>query len=214
MAMSMRRGRQPGVLPEAASYGLWNDIRFAARLIARYWSGSDRIWAWGVGGSLAALVGGAVYAAVLLNSANRTFYDALTNRNPDAFLIQSFVLAGVLALVTAVAILRDFLRQLLEIRWRSSLVERYLDRWLRDDDYHRLELCGAIENPDQRIQEDVTLAVRATIKLVIEGTTSAAMLVSCGGKANHGMSILVRRTSQSSPRSCGSVLLMHSSARA
>lgn len=180
MAMSMRRGRQPGVLPEAASYGLWNDIRFAARLIARYWSGSDRIWAWGVGGSLAALVGGAVYAAVLLNSANRTFYDALTNRNPDAFLIQSFVLAGVLALVTAVAILRDFLRQLLEIRWRSSLVERYLDRWLRDDDYHRQELCGAIENPDQRIQEDVTLAVRATIKLVIEGTTSAAMLVSFG----------------------------------
>ena len=180
MTVAARKDRQPAALPETASYGLWNDVRFAARLIARYWSGGDWLWAWGVGGALAALVGGAVYAAVLLNSANRTFYDALTNRNPDAFLIQTFVLAGVLALVTAVAILRDFLRQLLEIRWRSSLVERYLDRWLRDDDYHRLELCGAIENPDQRIQEDVTLAVRATIKLVIDGATSVGMLVSFG----------------------------------
>jgi putative ATP-binding cassette transporter len=93
---------------------------------------------------------------VLLNSWNNTFYNALQDKNWDAFVYQ---LAYFCVLATAyifLAVYQLYLNQWLQIRWRRWLTRTYLDKWLAGSNHYRMQLLGdAADNPDQRIAEDV-----------------------------------------------------------
>ncbi|NEM13186.1 MAG: ABC transporter ATP-binding protein/permease, partial [Xanthomonas perforans] len=55
---------------------------------------------------------------------------------------------------------------LLSIRWRTYLTRDYLDRWMRRNHYAEIERLRIIDNPDQRIAEDlnnITSAVGTTV---------------------------------------------------
>jgi putative ATP-binding cassette transporter len=61
---------------------------------------------------------------------------------------------------------RIYMRQSLEIRWRRALTAHYIDRWVGPQAYLQPELHrGAIDNPDQRIQEDVRDFVASALGL-------------------------------------------------
>ena len=54
------------------------------------------------------------------------------------------------------------------INWRRWLTDRYIDEWLRNKTYYRLQVFGAdTDNPDQRISEDVRLFVEMTLTFSI-----------------------------------------------
>ena len=93
---------------------------------------------------------------VLLNSWNNAFYNALQDKNWNAFVYQLgyfCVLAGIYILL---AVYQLYLNQWLQIRWRRWLTQRYLDHWLTGANHYRMQLLGdAADNPDQRIAEDV-----------------------------------------------------------
>ena len=72
-----------------------------------------------------------------------------------------------------------YLRQSLEIRWRRWLTNRYLNNWLAERVYYRMELTGrGTDNPDQRIQEDLGNFSAQTLDLVLDAMTNAVNLVS------------------------------------
>ncbi|MGC2470538.1 MAG: ABC transporter ATP-binding protein/permease, partial [Pseudolabrys sp.] len=101
---------------------------------------------------------------VLLNSWNNAFYNALQDKDWDAFVYQ---LAYFCVLATAfilLAVYQLYLNQWLQIRWRRWLTETYLDRWLTEANHYRMQLLGdAADNPDQRIAEDVRQFIDAGI---------------------------------------------------
>ncbi len=43
----------------------------------------------------------------------------------------------------------------LSIRWRRWMTEHYLGLWLANRNYHTMELHNTLDNPDQRISEDL-----------------------------------------------------------
>lgn len=44
------------------------------------------------------------------------------------------------------------------MNWRRWLTRRYVEEWLSAKTYYRLEMFGKdMDNPDQRISEDVSL---------------------------------------------------------
>src|SRR5262249_18138870 len=58
------------------------------------------------------------------------------------------------------AVYQLYLRQWLQIRWRTWMTRRYLDQWLGGANHYRMQLLGdAADNPDQRISEDINLFV-------------------------------------------------------
>jgi putative ATP-binding cassette transporter len=64
------------------------------------------------------------------------------------------------------AVYQLYLTQMLQIRWRRWLTERYLDRWLSARTYYRMQLTDrATDNPDQRIAEDLSGLVATTLSL-------------------------------------------------
>ncbi len=135
-------------------------------LAGPYWHSSER---WKSGTILFAVVAlnlGSVYITVLINLWYALFYNALQDRNFSAFSYQLLRFSGLAAVYIFAGVYRIYLRQMLQIRWRNWLTQRYVARWLQNDAYYHLQLSsGGTDNPDQRIQEDIRGFVEQTLVL-------------------------------------------------
>ena len=122
---------------------------------------------------------GIVYINVLLNKWNNTFYDALQDKNYTVFLHQLIRFSWLAGLYIVFAVYQSYLNQMLQIRWRRWLTERYLRRWLTDGAYYRMQLgSGEADNPDQRVAEDVPQFIASTLNLSIGGMRAVVTLIS------------------------------------
>jgi vitamin B12/bleomycin/antimicrobial peptide transport system ATP-binding/permease protein len=137
-------------------------------LIKPYWFSEDR---WPGRGLLALVIVlnlASVYVTVLLADWNRQFFNALQEKNYQAFLslLGYFgILAAVFILIAAYAL---YFNQMLQIRWRRWLTEQYYRNWLSHRAYYLLQLeKSKAENPEQRIQDDIGLVANLTLNLSI-----------------------------------------------
>lgn len=136
------------------------------RLAAPYFRSEERWSAIGLLGAVIGLELAWVFATVLLNKWNVAFYNAIQDKDFDAFKQQLLIFCGIAAGAIVVAVYQVYLKQWLEIRWRRWLTRRYLDHWLSDDVHYRLRLTGdSADNPDQRIAEDVQAFISRTISV-------------------------------------------------
>jgi ABC-type uncharacterized transport system fused permease/ATPase subunit len=150
-------------------------------MIRPYWSSEDRWAAWGLLTVVIALTLAMVYMSVLFNEWNNTFYTALQERNRTVFFQQLAGLAGIVGFTIIFAVYQLYLNQMLEIRWRRWLTERYLRAWLSDGAYYRMQLMAReTDNPDQRIAEDVHLLISHTLALLMGGLRSVVTLDALG----------------------------------
>jgi vitamin B12/bleomycin/antimicrobial peptide transport system ATP-binding/permease protein len=146
------------------------------KLTRPYWFSEERWRARGLLAAIVALSLAVVYLLVAFNSWRRDFYNALEQKNSeDAFALLLYF--GFLASVfITVWIYRAYLQQMLQMRWRVWLTRLYLDDWLADRTYYRLELTRtATDNPDQRISEDLNSFTSGTLTFTLgilsEGVT-------------------------------------------
>lgn len=149
------------------------------RLTKPYWSSEEK---WAARGLLAAIVVlnlAAVFMEVWFTQINADIFNALQDKDENGF-IQALLVFGGLALVfIAVAVYRLYLNQMLQIRWRRWLTERYLGDWLENQTYYRLQFADTgTDNPDQRIAEDLRSFVQLTLSLSLGFMTNLVSLVS------------------------------------
>jgi putative ATP-binding cassette transporter len=116
---------------------------------------------------------------VRLNQWNREFYDAIQNKNQPEFWRQ---LLEVWMPIVAVFILSNIIELVLvsvfKIRWREWMTNRLSGRWLDNSTHYTLQFGHAIDNPDQRIQEDVRKYTETTYTLTIQMIAQISSLVS------------------------------------
>jgi putative ATP-binding cassette transporter len=153
-------------------------IREAWALSRPFWTGETR---WAARGLLAVVVIlnlALVAMNVILTYWQRGFYNALEAKDWNGF-INLLLLGGptddfafmpgftlVAALYIVVAVYALYLKQALQIRWRSWLTDSFTGRWLGNRAYYRLAIQdGNTDNPDQRISEDVRAFVDGTLNL-------------------------------------------------
>ncbi|MBV8212011.1 MAG: ABC transporter ATP-binding protein/permease [Verrucomicrobia bacterium] len=129
----------------------------AWRIAKVYWTSEEKWSAWGLLGLIIAINLGNVFVGIQLNQWQRAFYNALQVFDSGELLRQLgwfflFASSGVTLTVNAL-----YFNQMLQIRWRRWLTEKYLNQWLTNQAYYQLQLKSTIDNPDQRISEDVQL---------------------------------------------------------
>jgi putative ATP-binding cassette transporter len=135
-------------------------------LAGPYWRSEERLKSGAILFAVLALNLGSVYLNVLFNFWYALFYNALQDRDFPAFSYQLLRFTALAALFIFAGVYRVYLRQMLQIRWRNWLTQRYVARWLRNDAYYHLQLTnGRTDNPDQRIQEDINGFVGQTLIL-------------------------------------------------
>lgn len=149
------------------------------RLSIPYFRGEDR---WRGGALLVAVIAlevGWVYVIVLINQWNAVFYDAIQQKDYPAFVHQLWIFAFYAAVAIAVAVYQLYLRQWLQIRWRTWMTEKYLTAWLADETHYRMRLKGdQADNPDQRIAQDINSYISQTLGLFLGLLNAVMTLVS------------------------------------
>ena len=147
------------------------------RLLRPYWFSEDRWAGRGLLVLVIALTLGGVWLTVLVARWNRLFFDALQEKNYAAFvsLLGRFGVLAALYIATAVYAL--YCTQMLQIRWRRWLTERYSRDWLAGRAYYLLQLePSRVENPEQRIQDDIGIVTSLTLDLLTGVLNSLATL--------------------------------------
>ena len=91
------------------------------------------------------------------------------------------VYVGFLVLLVVVSAYRIYVRQVLEVRWRRNLTEHYVSRWIGPHAYGQSQLHGDLDNPDQRIAEDIRDFVASALGLALSLLAAVATLVAFGG---------------------------------
>jgi putative ATP-binding cassette transporter len=143
-------------------------LRQAWSLAWPYWTGDEK---WSARALLTAVVAinlFEVWLQVRLNSWYNDFYNALQEYDWPKFWWQ-FGIFGVIAAAFIIAVVYQFyLRQILQIRWRRWMTERFIKGWLDDQAYYRMQLDqSATDNPDQRIADDLNRFTAISLALSI-----------------------------------------------
>jgi putative ATP-binding cassette transporter len=155
---------------------LFNDFR---RLTAPYWKSEEKWKAFALLAAIIAMNLGMVYVQVRLNQWIREFYDILQNLDKAKFAAQIFTFCLLAGAYITQAVYMIYLRQMLQIRWRKWLTDKYLKEWLSRQAYYRLNFAAPLtDNPDQRISEDINQYIEFTLELGTHLLSSVATLVS------------------------------------
>ncbi|MFU2208224.1 ABC transporter ATP-binding protein/permease [Solidesulfovibrio sp. C21] len=149
------------------------------KLTKPYWKSEERLKSGLLLAVIVAMSLGIVYLNVLFNEWNNLFYNSLQEKNVEAFfrLFGRFTILATMFII--VAVYQIYLRQMLQIRWRRWLTQRYTERWLTPHNAYRLRFEGGLtDNPDQRISEDINGFVEQTLSLTLGFLESVVSLVS------------------------------------
>jgi vitamin B12/bleomycin/antimicrobial peptide transport system ATP-binding/permease protein len=112
--------------------------------------------------SLALLIIGTVFvicataaAQVGLNAWNQPFYEAIAERNFQAFLDQLLIFTVIAGCLLVLNVAQAWLREMIKLRSREWLTRDLFAEWLKPGASARLDGAGEVGiNPDQRIHED------------------------------------------------------------
>jgi putative ATP-binding cassette transporter len=154
-------------------------LREAWAMAFPYWKSEEKWSAWGLLIAVVALNLIAVALNVRFNRWNNDFYNALQQYNWPEFWWQ-FAIFGMIAVsLIADGVYSLYLRQILQIRWRRWLTGHYLNAWLGDQAYYRIQLDQTVtDNPDQRISDDLDRFATYTIALSMGLLNSVVTLLS------------------------------------
>lgn len=146
-------------------------------LFKEYWRSEEKWQARGLLAVVTLLTLAGVFISVLINQWYNAFYNALQEYNYADFwpLIGKFTLLAFIHI--AFAVYAIYLRQMLQIKWRTWMTNRYLDRWMDMQVYYKMQVIGdSTDNPDQRISEDINQFVALTLQLALGFLKQVAML--------------------------------------
>lgn len=104
---------------------------------------------------------------VLNSYVGRDFMTAIENRNRAEFLFQALLYIGVFGASTLVVGLYRFAEERLGLLWREWATQQAILGYANRRVYFRLKMAGEIENPDQRIAEDIRACTMTTISFVL-----------------------------------------------
>jgi putative ATP-binding cassette transporter len=152
-------------VPPGLSLAAWKQFMTVAR---PYWLGDRKGRAWTLLAGLVLLMLADTQLAVLLNDRTGEMMSALAGQDRDRFwaAVQSALL--VLGIAVPVYACYYFLRDAFSNQWRRWLTGRFLDGYLGQRRYYELNQGQDIDNPDQRISEDInTFTGRSTHFLLI-----------------------------------------------
>jgi vitamin B12/bleomycin/antimicrobial peptide transport system ATP-binding/permease protein len=92
---------------------------------------------------------------VVISYVGNFFTTALAKKQPTEFWRFFWVYAGVFAIATPFTVYSQYFQDLLGLRWRQWLTEKFLGQYFDNQSYYKINLADNIDNPDQRIAQDI-----------------------------------------------------------
>jgi len=121
-----------------------------------YWSGDEKWQARGLLLGVVLFLLAYTGLSVVLNNKRGVLISALSARDEPRFWQTVIIFIAVLVIYAPLIAGYTYLRDRLSLQWRKWLTHRFVDSYFRDRAYYNLHISETeIDNPDQRIAEDV-----------------------------------------------------------
>ncbi|XP_068317254.1 ABC transporter D family member 2, chloroplastic-like [Pyrus communis] len=130
-------------------------LRRLWKVAAPYWSSEDKVQARIRLAIVFALTLATTGISVGFNFVGRDFYNALSDKNQKQFTKQLLYYLAAFAGGIPIFVLRYYARQTLSLRWRAWMTKHYMDRYLSNQAFYKIQSQSMIDNPDQRIVDDL-----------------------------------------------------------
>ena len=165
-----RKRRRPAGLSLAA----WKQFVHVAK---PYWLGDEKKQAWFLLLLLIGLMLVETKLAVMLNNQAGEMTSALAGKDGDRFWKSVRTCLTVLAFAVPAYAFYYYLRDVFANQWRRWLTSRFLDGYLKGRKYYELGSDSEIDNPDQRISEDINTFTGRSINFLLIFLQSIMQLV-------------------------------------
>ncbi|MBK9445043.1 MAG: ABC transporter ATP-binding protein/permease [Betaproteobacteria bacterium] len=153
-------------------------------LLQRFWALASPFWqedekwkAWGLLSLLVILLLGQTQFAVLFNEQTGEFTSALAARDEDRFWASIRFCLILLAVAVPIFASYYFVRDKLAIHWRRWLTSRFLERYFSHRHFYELNANNAIDNPDQRVAEDIATFTQRSLFFLLIIISSTLQLI-------------------------------------
>ena len=164
-----RRRRAPPL-----SLAAWKQF---VKLAKPDWLGEEKKAAWSLLLLLIVLMLVETKLAVMLNNQAGEMTSALAGKNGDRFWTAVRACLLTLAFAVPVYAFYYYMRDLFANQWRRWLTGRFLDGYLKGRKYYELGADSGIDNPDQRISEDINTFTGRSIHFLLIFLGSIMQLV-------------------------------------
>lgn len=139
---------------------------------------------WRAAGALSSIIA-LLLTLNALNVANsyvgRNFMTAIALRDRAQYFRFALLYVSVFAASTVTGVSQQFVQDRLALSWRNRLTRHLIDRYLSGHTFDRINAKKDIDNPDQRIAEDVRTFTTTLLSFVVMMTNSALTTVAFAG---------------------------------
>ena len=142
-----------------------------------YWLGEEKMRAWSLLALLIVLMLVETKFAVMLNNQAGEMTSALAGKDSDRFWASVRACLYILAFARPIYAFYYYMRDLFANQWRRWLTSRFLDSYLAGRTYYALGASSEIDNPDQRISEDINTFTGRSIHFLLIFLGSIMQLV-------------------------------------
>ncbi|XP_047312050.1 ABC transporter D family member 2, chloroplastic [Impatiens glandulifera] len=148
------------------------------KVAAPYWFSDDKVQGRIQLAAVFALTLGTTGISVGFNFLGRDFYNALANKDQEQFTKQLFYYLAAFAGGIPFFVLRDYSKEVLSLRWRSWMTSYYMDRYLKNQTFYKIQSQSIIDNPDQRIVDDLSSFTATALSFSLTMVNAAVDLIS------------------------------------
>ncbi|KAA8523378.1 hypothetical protein F0562_009801 [Nyssa sinensis] len=148
------------------------------KVAAPYWYSDDKVEARLQLAAVFALTLGTTGISVGFSFLGRDFYNALANKDQEQFTKQLLYYLASFAGGIPFFVLRDYAREILALRWRSWMTSYYMERYLKNQMFYKIQSQSIIDNPDQRIVDDLSSFTGTALSFSLTLFNAAVDLIS------------------------------------
>ncbi|OMO84824.1 ABC transporter-like protein [Corchorus capsularis] len=116
--------------------------------------------------------------SVGFNFLGRDFYNALANKDQAQFSTQLLYYLCAFAVGIPFFVLRDYAKETLSLRWRCWMTSYYMQRYLSNRTFYKIQSQSIIDNPDQRIVDDLSAFTSTALSFSLTLFNAAIDLIS------------------------------------
>ena len=109
------------------------------------------------------------------------FTNALVKKNQDMAYLYVFTYFGGFLLGIPIVAMYSYVQGYLGMRWRKWMTGDFLAKYFKNRSYYEIEAKGLIDNPDQRIMEDIRSFTRTSLSFLLILLGSLMDLISFSG---------------------------------
>ncbi len=118
---------------------------------------------------------------VINSYVGRDFMTAIADHDRAGFTKEALRLIGVFALLTFASVMSRFCEESMGLLWRKWMTWRLFELYADHQVFLRLEQTGSVENPDQRIAEDVRNFTTTTISFILMLSNALLTVIAFSG---------------------------------